>query len=181
MPLSPADQDRSDVRRVLAGDIDAFEAIVTRWQRPLIALAYRFCRDQGRAEELAQDALLHAFRRLDQWREEAAFSTWLFAVALNVIRSHLRRHRPAEVPFEEAVHGASTPPARGGSRDERVRRLVLTLPRKYREALVLFYFVEHDIAAAARILGVAEGTFKARLHRGRQMLKDRLSATMDPS
>ena len=60
------DPDRADVRRVLAGDIEAFAGIFGRWQRPLINLAYRFCRDRGRAEDMAQEAFLRAFRRLHQ-------------------------------------------------------------------------------------------------------------------
>jgi RNA polymerase sigma-70 factor (ECF subfamily) len=61
-------------------------------------------------------------------------------------------------------------------RAEGVRRAVLALPARYREALVLYYFEEKDLAEAARILGVAEGTLKARLHRGRELLRRRCAA-----
>ena len=61
---------------------------------------------------------------------------------------------------------------------EAVRRVVSALPEKYRDALVLFYFHEMDVAAASESLGVAEGTLKARLHRGRNLLRDRLSKSM---
>ena len=81
-----ADADQADVEKVLAGDIDAFENIVRRWQGPLINLAYRFCRDRGRAEDMAQNAFLRAFRALEGWRKDAAFSTWLFALATNLYR-----------------------------------------------------------------------------------------------
>src|SRR5687767_12295913 len=97
----PPDLDRADVRRVLAGDVDAFEGIVERWQRPLVNLAYRFCRNESQAEEMAQDAFLRAFRFLHQWRQDAAFSTWLFSIALNVYRSRMRRLR-LEVPLADA-------------------------------------------------------------------------------
>src|SRR5271157_6385705 len=86
-----ASDDQSAVERVLAGDVSAFEEIVRRWQGPLINLAYRFCRDRGRSEEMAQEAFLRAFRGLVQWRKDAAFSTWLFALATNLYRSELRR------------------------------------------------------------------------------------------
>src|SRR5689334_23797173 len=79
-----ADTDQADVEKVLAGDIAAFENIVRRWQGPLINLAYRFCRDRGRAEDMAQDAFLRAYRALGAWRQDAAFSTWLFALATNL-------------------------------------------------------------------------------------------------
>ena len=62
-----------------------------RWQGPLINLAYRFCHDRGRAEEMAQEAFLRAYRGLGQWRKDAVFSTWLFALATNLYRSELRR------------------------------------------------------------------------------------------
>ena len=86
-----AGDDQRDVDRVLSGDVSAFEGVVRRWQGPLVNLAYRFCRDRGRAEEMAQEAFLRAYRGLGKWRREAAFSTWLFALATNLYRSELAR------------------------------------------------------------------------------------------
>lgn len=97
-----ANDDQVDVERVLAGNIDAFEFIVRRWHRPLINLAYRFCRDTGRAEEMAQEALLRAYRALSQWRKDAAFSTWLFTLSTNVYRSELARIPAKVISIEEA-------------------------------------------------------------------------------
>ena len=173
------DDDRAAVERVLAGDTEAFESIVRRWQGPLVNLAWRFCRDRRRAEEMAQEAFLKAFRFLDRWRGDAAFSTWLFAVATNVYRSQLRRHRPLELGLDE-IREPREPrdPEADAARQEttrRVRRLVAQLPPKYREALTLFYFQDMDIAAAAASLGIPQGTLKARLHRARKRLEDRLS------
>jgi RNA polymerase sigma-70 factor, ECF subfamily len=173
-----AEDDLVAVERVLAGDVAAFEAIVGRWQSPLINLAYRFCHDRGRAEEMAQEAFLRAYRGLKQWRKEAAFSTWLFALATNSYRSELRR-----IPFhtvsiddvrEPADPRASDGGLEDGDRDLAVRRAVFALPAKYREALILFYFHEMDVPAAARSLGLPEGTFKARLFRGREILRGKL-------
>jgi len=79
-----ASDDQADVEKVLAGQIAAFEHIVRRWQSPLVNLAYRFCRDRDRAEEMAQEAFLRAYRALGRWRKDATFSTWLFALATNV-------------------------------------------------------------------------------------------------
>ena len=71
--LRGADADLADVERVLAGDVNAFEGIVRRWQGPLVNMAWRYCRDRGRAEEMAQEALVRAWRGLEQWRREGAF------------------------------------------------------------------------------------------------------------
>jgi RNA polymerase sigma-70 factor (ECF subfamily) len=173
-----ASDDQSDVERVLAGDIAAFEGIVRRWQGPLINLAYRFCHDRGRAEEMAQEAFLRAYRALGQWRKDAAFSTWLFALATNLYRSELRRIPARTVSLEEIAEPPDARASDGGledhDRDLAVRRAVGSLPAKYREALILFYFHDMDVTTAARSLGLPEGTIKARLSRGREILRSKL-------
>lgn len=176
--------DRDDVRRVRAGDTGAFEGIVRRWQGPLVNLAYRYCRDPGRAEEMAQEAFLRVFRFLDRWREDSTFSTWLFAVATNVYRSEMRRVRLPEVPIERErpIPGGADPARLVETTEtaEIVRRTVSTMPEKYRDALVLFYFRDMDLAETGRCLGVSEGTIKARLHRGRALLRRRLVNLIRP-
>jgi RNA polymerase sigma-70 factor, ECF subfamily len=171
-------EDEEDVRRVLAGDVSAFECIVRRWQSPLVNLAYRFCRDRGRAEDMAQEAFLRAYRALATWRREAAFSTWLFALATNVYRSEIRRIPTGMVPLDEARDagkiGTVALDLEDEDRNRIVRRAVLALPAKYRDAMVLFYFHEMDIPAAARSLGLPEGTVKIRLSRGREILRSKL-------
>jgi RNA polymerase sigma-70 factor (ECF subfamily) len=172
-----APEDAADVDRVLAGDVSAFEGIVRRWQRPLVNLAYRFCRDRSRAEDLAQEAFVRAFRGLAQWRREAAFSTWLFALATNLYRSEVRRIPPPAVPLDRiaeprAAHSSSA--ALDVDRDRMVRRAVDSLPARYREAVLLFYFQDMNVAAAAQSLKVPEGTLKARLSRARDLLRRKL-------
>ena len=173
-----ASEDQSAVERVLAGDISAFEGIVRRWQAPLINLAYRFCHDRGRAEEMAQEAFLRAFRALNQWRKDAVFSTWLFALATNLYRSELRRIPARTMSLDEIAEPADTRASDGGledrDRNSAVRRAVLNLPSKYREVLILFYFHDMDVTAAARSLSLPEGTVKARLFRGRELLRSKL-------
>src|SRR3979490_3095348 len=96
-----ASDDRAAVENVLAGNVDAFENIVRRWQGPLVNLAYRFCHDRGRSEDMAQEAFLRAYRGLAQWRKDAVFSTWLFALATNLYRSELRRIPARTVSLED--------------------------------------------------------------------------------
>jgi len=175
-----SDEDSALVARVLAGDTAAFSGLVQRWQSPLVNLAWRFCRDRGRAEEMAQEAFLRAFRNLAQWRGDAAFSTWLFALAANVYRTELRRIPATMLSLDEI---AEPPDSRvsasaafdEASRDEALRRAVLALPPKYRDAVLLFYFHEQDVPTAARTLRVPEGTIKARLFRGRELLRSKFS------
>jgi RNA polymerase sigma-70 factor (ECF subfamily) len=173
-----ASEDQADIAKVLAGDFSAFEGIVRRWQGPLINLAYGFFRDRGRAEEMAQEAFLRAYRGLNSWRREAAFSTWLFALATNLYRSELRRIPHSTVPLDEASEPAD-PHHMSGSFEEAernyaVRQAVFALPAKYRDVLILFYFHEMDVPTTAARLGLPAGTIKARLSRGREILHNKL-------
>jgi len=173
-----AREDQEDVDRVLAGDISAFERIVHRWQGPLVNLAYRFCRDRSRAEDMAQEAFLRAYRGLKGWRKDAAFSTWIFAIATNCYRSELRRIPEGNLPLDNIGSVldliAESTEWNDGDRDRAIRRAVSALPVKYKEVMVLFYFHEMDVSAAARSLGLPEGTVKARLSRGRKILREKL-------
>jgi RNA polymerase sigma-70 factor (ECF subfamily) len=175
-PKSAAD-DLADVERVLGGDVQAFEGIVRRWQGPLINMAWRYCRDRGRAEELAQEAFIRAWRGLAQWRREASFSTWLFALAANVFRSELKRFPTVDLPLKDAPEPSAPASQHHELAAQRgadsVRRAVLALPLRYREPVVLFYFHEMDVAAAARTMRMPEGTLKARLSRARALLRRR--------
>ena len=165
------------IDRVLNGDTQAFAVIVERWQGPLINMAWRYCRDRSRAEELAQEALIRIWRGLRTWRRESSFSTWLFSVAANLYRNELKRIPSGHVALEEAPEPANPflhdAQLEGVARDEAVRRAVLALPEKYREPTILYYFHEMDLSAAAATMGLPEGTMKARLSRARALLRQR--------
>ena len=176
-----AEEDLADVERVLAGETAAFENIVRRWQGPLVNLAYRFCRDRGRAEDMAQEAFLRTFRGLASWRRDASFSTWLFALATNLYRTELRRIPVNTLPLRDVIFPARPAAPQNEDRDRAVRDAVYTLPPKYREAMLLFYFHDMDVHQAARSLGLPEGTVKARLSRGRDILRGKLPRILTPA
>jgi RNA polymerase sigma-70 factor (ECF subfamily) len=171
------DRDIATIHRVLAGDVNAFEEIVLRWQTPIINMAWRYTRDRSLAEELAQEAFIRAWRALPQFRCDSSFSTWLFALAANHFRNHLKRYPVQTLPLEEAPEPSAPATAlfaiEDSQRTEQIRRAVLALPHLYREPMVLFYFHEMDLALTASTLKIPEGTLKARLARGRELLKRR--------
>ena len=173
----PADPDTRDVDRVLAGGLEAFEGIVRRWQGPIVNMAWRYCRDRGRAEELAQEAFIRAWRGLPQWRRQGSFSTWLFALAANVFRSELKLFPAVNLPLEAIAEPSR--PAPHSTRlaakfnSDAVRRAVMAMPLRYREPVILFYFHEMDLSQAAATMRLPEGTMKARLSRARTLLRRR--------
>ena len=172
-------EDGRNVDLVLAGDTAAFAGLVQRWQGPLINMAWRFCRDRERAEDMAQEAFLRAFRNLGQWRRDAAFSTWLFALATNLYRSELKRIPATMLSLDEITEPSDSRIHQTGLEDaqqaEMLRRAVVALPGKYRDAVTLYYFHEESVPSAALSLGVPEGTLKVRLHRGRELLRKKMS------
>jgi RNA polymerase sigma-70 factor (ECF subfamily) len=164
------------IEAVLNGDTAAFATVVERWQGPLVNLAYRFCRDRERAEDMAQEAFFRAYRGLRSWRRDAAFSTWLFALATNVYRDEIRKYTPLSIPFEDdvAAEGSEEDSAEEADRRRLVRTALQSLPPKYRDPLLLFYFHDQNVAATAESLRLPEGTIKARLSRGRALLESKL-------
>ena len=88
------DRDADHVRRAMAGETAAFEALVRRWQGPLLKLAYRYCRDRTLAEDMVQEAFLRIHRKLALYDERSKFSSWMFTVATRVFISEVRRVRP---------------------------------------------------------------------------------------
>lgn len=174
--MSEVPDDEAAVERVVNGDTAAFSTIVDRWQGPLVNLAYRFCRDRERAEDMAQEAFLRAFRGLASWRRDAAFSTWLFALATNVYRSEMRRLSPEYEPMDDNVAPTASLEEAAGESDRRriVQAALRSLPPKYRDPLILFYFHDQNVAATAQSLALPEGTVKARLSRGRTLLESKL-------
>ena len=162
------------MQRVVAGDFSAFEGIVQRWQHRLVNLAWRFCRDRAMAEDMAQEVFIKVYRSLSSFRGESTFSTWLTSIALNTYRSRVRADSRQTVcldPARTIAVATGTQDIEDRERNEAVRRAVLTLPERYRDAILMFYFEEKNLAETARALGIAEGTLKARLHRGRELLK----------
>ena len=169
-------RDEADARRVLRGELEAFTGIVNRWQGRLVTLAYRFCRNRHTAEEMAQTAFIKVYRGLKQRRTDAPFSSWIMTVAANSFRSAMRRHRLPTLPITAAedIQALKPPPNDVDQRDNDVRNAVANLRNKYRDVIILFYFGQHDLVRTAETLGLREGTVKARLHRGRAMLRQKL-------
>lgn len=178
------DDERAAVREVMAGNVDAFESIVRRWEGPLVNLAYRYCRNRAQAEELAQDAFLKIYRGLGSWRQDSRFSTWIYAVASNCYRSALRRQVPDGVEFDRLRHtlpgGDHAAEMDQAARDEAVRRAVAALPARYRDVTILYYFNDMDLKETSRVAGLPAGTVKARLFRARQLLEKKLGSMLGP-
>src|SRR6187399_2478564 len=95
--------DEELVARSISGDVESFNQLVLRWERPIYALAYRVIGREEEARDVCQDTFLRAYRALPGFRGQAKFSSWLYRIALNLCRDWMRRERRA--PMVQAPEG----------------------------------------------------------------------------
>jgi RNA polymerase sigma-70 factor, ECF subfamily len=157
--------DQDLVARLAAGDQAALEELLRRWDRPLHAFVARQTGGME-VEDLRQETWLRVLRAADRFQPDKTFSTWLFAIALNLCRDWYRR-RPASPMESEAVEralqaGDGDPPAPEDALE--ARRLLAQLPESLRSAVTLRYYHDMSEEQMAEVLGIPRGTVKSRLH-----------------
>ena len=165
------------VAMVLSGCTEAFEPLVTPYRRPLLALAYRLTRNREEAREVAQEALLRAFRSLARYDVSRSFRNWLFQIAANEARDRFRKRTRERVAFEDAAHGARCPanPEAGRERQEirsDILQCLAVLSPREREVFVLRDLEELDIKETARALGCSSISVRVNLSSARRKLRE---------
>ena len=179
--MSPAAQDeRIDweaalVQRARGGDVRAFERLYRDHIGRVYGLCLRLTRDVSHAEDCAQEAFINAWRALGRFETRSSFSTWLHRIAVNVVLA--KRRRPQRVI--DATQGTEEPVETEFTLDtpvevQEIEDAVGALPEGARDVLVLCGLYGYSHGEAAQMLGVAEGTCKAQLHRARALLRHRL-------
>ena len=159
------------VRRFLAGDAGAATDLITRHERRVYAVCLRVLGNPDDAADAAQDALLAMIRKLDGFRGEAAFTTWLYRIAMNVCYDHLRRAKRRPVLRRDEDAPAPEPAlddhadAVAGAHD--VAAALAQVPEDFRVAIVLADVHDLPYDEIAKVLDLPVGTVKSRVHRGR--------------
>lgn len=187
------DPDAELMLRLKGGDDQALNALMARWQQPLVAFIYRFVNDHADALDLAQEAFVRVYETRSRYTERAKFSAWLFAIAANLCKNYVRwRERHPVVPLgvpdrdeRASTGGLSTPaeatPSAALERSESARLVqeaIAKLPHDLKTVVLLFEYHDlpyEDIAAA---LGCTPKAVETRLHRARKLLRRQL-ATLD--
>lgn len=182
----PDDSDGALITRAQQGDLDAFNLLVDRYQRAVYNVALRYLRSPEQAEDVTQDTFLRAFRALDTFRNDNGygFRAWLLRIAsnraLDTLRAQQRRVADSldarideddsswepedytETPLQFAERGALS---------AALETVLGALPHDQRLAIVLADVQGYSYEEAAEITGVAVGTIKSRIHRGRARLR----------
>ena len=170
------------INQILAGDENAFESLVEKYQKQVHALAWRKIGDFHIAEEITQDTFLKVYQKLSTLKDPKQFSGWLYVIATNLCRAWLRKRRLETEPLEEAeiasideIYSRYVAEERTKvtveAQREVVKKLLAKLKESERTVMTLHYFGEMTCEEISRFLGVSTSAVKLRLHRARQRLK----------
>jgi RNA polymerase sigma-70 factor (ECF subfamily) len=179
--------DEELVARATAGDLESFNQLVSRWERPIYALAYRTLGREEDARDVVQEAFLRAFRGLRGFKGEAKFSSWLYRITLNLCRDWMRRERRApivQVPegtdpidlADDHVAPAESVEDLVARREmsQAVARAMTELPEEQRTAIMLKEYHGLTFQEIADMLECPLSTVKTRLYQGLSVLRRRL-------
>jgi len=171
------------VRRCIEGDGEAFRPLVERYSPSLHTFVARHVGPEGDASDIVQEAFLRAFRALPDFNPRYRFSTWLFRIALNLCRDHVKkvRTRPRDLPLlaDDALHGVDVhleETIDDRKRCEAALALMREMPVKYREPLLLKDVQRMDYKQMARVTGLSVGLLKIRVMRARRKLASSMRA-----
>jgi RNA polymerase sigma-70 factor, ECF subfamily len=176
------------ITRSCSGDPDAIESLVHAYTSTVYRLAVSILDEAVEAEEATQDTLMLVIKRLPSYRGESSFTTWLYAITLNVCRDRLRKRRTRErltqilqVFFREKTEASRPIEQQVVERetDAAVWQAVKTLPDKEREVVVLRYYHQLRQECIAQILGVSDRTVRTRLSAAHASLRAALRGKVD--
>jgi RNA polymerase sigma-70 factor (ECF subfamily) len=163
------------VQRACAGDTRAFERLYREHAGRVYGLCLRMTRDPQLAEDCTQDTFINAWRALAKFQTRSSLSTWLHRIAVNVSLAKRRKSSPVEPLPEEEDGGELGWTLETPLEVQEIESAIGGLPDGARDALVLHALYGYSHGEAAQMLGIAEGTCKAQLHRARKLLRERLA------
>ena len=167
--------DAAVVARCLAGEHNAYEAIVSRYQKGLFNVALRMLGNYEDARDATQTAFIKAYEHLDSFNPEQRFFNWLFRILKNECLNSLRGRRAAEPVSVGLAATNRADPVEERERHQAVQSALLTLSVEYREVVVLRHFTDLSYDEIAATLGIPAKTVKSRLYTARQQLGERLA------
>jgi RNA polymerase sigma-70 factor (ECF subfamily) len=175
---SRAAEDIELLNRYLGGDVDAFDELVRAHEDRVLGICLRMMRDREAALDAVQETFITVFRKADRYEARAAFSTWLYRVAVNTCYDQLRKQKRRRTePLPEVTDPVDP---RGGDEFEaielrpEIEKALQRVPVDFRSAVVLVDLQGLALEQAAQILDVPIGTVKSRVFRGRKVLAESL-------
>ncbi|WP_053075010.1 sigma-70 family RNA polymerase sigma factor [Ornithinibacillus californiensis] len=158
------------------------EKIMKLYTEKVYLLAYSFVKDRGLAEDISQEVFLKVYKYLDNFRGEAALTSWLYRITVNTSKDFLKKKSLKQFLLEGSLlenfrKTESTETSfLTAVRHEELLQTILKLPMKYREVIVLHYFYDVKVNELATVLDLNTNTVKTRLARGREILRRKMEA-----
>jgi RNA polymerase sigma-70 factor, ECF subfamily len=171
------------IAECIAGNEDAIETLVREYETGVFRLALSILGDPAQAHEVMQETFLSALRALPSYQEKKSFKAWLYTIALNHSRSHLRKRKIIErlqatlTSIFQVEAGRQITPEETAIQNEKeaaIWRSLNQLDDRHRIVVILRYFHELSVSEISEILSVHEGTIHSRLHNAREKLRDTL-------
>jgi RNA polymerase sigma-70 factor (ECF subfamily) len=156
------------VDRFKAGEEAAFNALVDRYMKKIFNVAYRITKNQADAEEITQETFVKAFRRIETFRQQSSFYTWIYRIAINLSLNLIRKKGRQTYEFNELQEESRVNPVQLDTlireqRDKRLESAIALLPEKQRKTLILRIYEGLSTRETANIMSCSEGTVKANL------------------
>ena len=158
------DEDMELVHRFKEGQLQAFDEIVERYREKLTRLIYGFVGTKSDTEDLLQEVFLRAYRNLSRFRGESSLYTWMYRIALNICRNHLRRNKRF-LPLTETRFSKVEEAYEDTEKGVLLRKMMEKLPWRQKQVLVLKYFQNLTINEIALTLRCSPNTVKVHLYR----------------
>jgi RNA polymerase sigma-70 factor, ECF subfamily len=176
--ISQAEADRSDVQRVLDGDVDSFAGLVNRHQRRLLAFGRRFFRNHHDAEDFVQEVYVRTYQKLDSFRGEGRFFSWLMSIAYNLAVRTAGRRVQLDSIDELSVPSEQETPAEAVERREAAQAVVdamRALPPRYRVCVDMHFFFGLSYLEISDSTGYPLNTVRSHIRRAKLLLKEQLT------
>lgn len=165
--------DRALVSQVLAGDMQAFRALIKKHERIVAHMVGRLVKRDEDREEICQDVFMKVYEKLGEFAFQSQLSTWIATIAYRHAINYLRK-RKIELTFEEAkMYEVTTGETEYNDVHAHLLKLIETLPTQYKIVLTLYHLEQKNYAEIGEITGMPEGTVKNYLFRARQLLKEK--------
>lgn len=164
------------ITRTLAGDNEAFEQLVQRHSADAYRTAYMVLRDRDEVEDIVQEAFLICYRKLESFRMDSSFKTWLYRIVVNLCYDRLRKLNRESAAINKLTLNISKENREMVDIENRIdlKDLINSLSPEHRLVLTLYYGMDLGVQKVADTLGIPVGTVKSRLNSARNMLKERL-------
>ena len=166
LPMTAINQNRDAelVERYLSGDTTAFDEIMTRYERQIYRICYRFVENREDAMDLAQEVFIKAFEHLATFRRESSLKTWLYRIAMNHCINHVKKHSQEFVEVTEytrSTHPSIQTQLEDREQRDEFRRMVKLLPPKQKAILELRMNDQLSYEEIAKMSGRSISTIKA--------------------